>query len=285
MPARTGALLRPRDADVLRATMRDLRTRTTLPILFGGEVHDDTLLLTEFVGTRTRGLRGLTVLPNSGLGGATVVARRPMAVADYRTAASITHDYDAPVLGEGIRSIIAVPVVVDGSTRAVLYGGQRCSAPIGGRTAEAMVCSARSLADELRVRDEVDRRMRLREHTRAAPAPDPGTEESLRHLHAELRALAAAPEADALRTQLRHLADRMGDVLAGTSVAGEAALSARELDVLAQVAIGCTNAEVAQRLSLAPETVKSYLRSASAKLGTRTRYQAVSAARRAGLIP
>ena len=62
-------------------------------------------------------------------------------------------------------------------------------------------------------------------------------------------------------------------------------LSPRELDVLAQVALGCTNSEAAQRLSLKPETVKSYLRSAAAKLGAHTRHESVSKARRAGLIP
>ena len=85
-----------------------------MPLTFGGEVHDDTLLLTEFFGTRTGGMRGLAVLPSAGLGGATVVARRPMSVADYRRASSITHDYDGPVLQEGIKSILAVPVVVEG---------------------------------------------------------------------------------------------------------------------------------------------------------------------------
>jgi DNA-binding CsgD family transcriptional regulator len=62
-------------------------------------------------------------------------------------------------------------------------------------------------------------------------------------------------------------------------------LTTRELDVLAQVAMGCTNSEAAQRLSLKPETVKSYLRSAALKLGTRTRHEGRVAARRFRLIP
>ena len=113
-------LLRPRDADALRAELRRVAGESGMPLTFGGEVHDDTLVLTEFFGTRTSGMRGLAVLPSAGLGGATVVARRPMSVADYRMASSITHDYDGPVLQEGIRSILAVPVVVEGTPRAVL---------------------------------------------------------------------------------------------------------------------------------------------------------------------
>ncbi|MGV7813204.1 response regulator transcription factor, partial [Mycobacterium kansasii] len=65
----------------------------------------------------------------------------------------------------------------------------------------------------------------------------------------------------------------------------ERPLTARELDALAHVALGCTNAEVAQRLSISAETVKAYLRSAGQKLGTRTRFEAVTRARSLGLLP
>ncbi|MBO0805653.1 MAG: response regulator transcription factor, partial [Nocardiopsaceae bacterium] len=61
-------------------------------------------------------------------------------------------------------------------------------------------------------------------------------------------------------------------------------LSPREIDVLREVGLGCSNAEAAHRLALRPETVKAYLRSASRKLGTRGRYQAVLAARSRGLL-
>src|SRR5262245_32110037 len=272
-------VLRPRDADALRAELRQVADESGMPLMFGGEVHDDTLLLTEFLGARTNGMRGLAVLPSAGLGGASVVARRPMSVSDYRRASSITHDYDGPVLQEGIRSILAVPVVVDGRARAVLYGAYRAAAPIGDRTADLMIASARRLSRELSGRAEVDRRMRLRD----AHLVGGSASEEVREVHAQLRRLAADPSAPpALRAQLRVLAER----LARGRTGGHApALSARELDVLAQVALGCTNAEAANRLSLRPETVKSYLRSAAAKLGARTRHEAVAKARRARLLP
>ena len=268
-------VLRPRDTDAVRAELRHVAAETGVPVLFGGEVHGDALLLTEFVGTRTGGLRGLAVRASSGLGGASMVAGRPLSVADYRSAESITHDYDGPVLTEGIRSVLAVPVVVDGRARAVLYGAHRASAPIGGRTADRMLASARRLSAELRVRDEVDRRMRLREAQVAGVG-----DEQVRAVHAELRRLAAAGAAPT-STELLQLADQ----LAGAAPDSAATLTAREIDVLAQVALGCTNIEAAQRLSLKPETVKSYLRNATAKLGARTRYEAVSKARRSGLLP
>ncbi|BBZ01823.1 helix-turn-helix transcriptional regulator [Mycolicibacterium chitae] len=270
------AVLRPRDTDVLRAELRQLATRGGIPVLFGGEVHGDGLVLSEFVGTRTGLLRGVVVRPSSGLGGASMVAGRPLSVADYRNASTITHDYDVPVLSEGIGSVLAVPVVVDGVARAMLYGAYRSKAPIGGRAVDLMIDSGRRLADELRIRDEVDRRLRLREaHAASAVSP-----EVIREVYAELRRLAADAE-PGMRNQLQRLAEQ----LAGDPRPEQVSLTPRERDVLAQVALGCTNAEAAERLSLRPETVKSYLRSAATKLGTGTRFESVSRARLRGLIP
>ncbi|MCT7369025.1 LuxR C-terminal-related transcriptional regulator [Mycolicibacterium llatzerense] len=273
-------LLRPRDTDAVRAELRRIGTEGAVPVMFGGEVHDDALLLTEFYGTRTGRLRGLVVRSTLGLGGASMVSGQPLAVADYRRAPSITHDYDMPVLSEGIRSILSVPVVVDGQTRAVLYGAYRSAAPFGGRAIDLMMTSAQRLADELAIRDEVDRRLRLQQ----APSTDTVVNaEHIREVHAELRRLAAGGEHVA-PAHLGHLADRLAEALAG-GPAPASPLSPRELDVLAQIALGCTNTEAAQRLSLKPETVKSYLRSAATKLGTHTRHEAVSKARQLRLIP
>ena len=268
------ALLRPRDTDAVRAELRRVAVEGGVPVLFGGEVQGDALLLSEFVGTRTGLLRGLVVRSNSGLGGASMVEGRPLAVADYRNASTITHDYDAPVLSEGIRSVLAVPVIVDGVPRAMLYGAYRSGAPFGGRAADLMVDSSRRLAEELRIRDEVDRRLRLREAQQTGTA----NPETIRAVYAGLRTLASRADTDT-GAELQRLADLL------STPSEDIHLTPRELDVLAQIALGCTNAEAAERLSLKTETVKSYLRSAAAKLGTRTRHESVSRARRARLIP
>ncbi|WP_319460721.1 response regulator transcription factor [Micromonospora sp. RTP1Z1] len=91
---------------------------------------------------------------------------------------------------------------------------------------------------------------------------------------------------------IRSPAARTTDRLAGAATSSDRApaapanpLSPRETDVLACVALGCTNADVAEQLGLRPETVKSYLRSAMRKLGAHTRLEVVVAARRAGLLP
>jgi two-component system NarL family response regulator len=53
------------------------------------------------------------------------------------------------------------------------------------------------------------------------------------------------------------------------------ALSAREREVLELLAAGSTNADIAGRLYLSNETIKSHVRNAMLKLGARTRTHAV----------
>ncbi|HEY9329154.1 MAG TPA: helix-turn-helix transcriptional regulator [Streptomyces sp.] len=279
--------MRPDDGDAFRQALRLAQRRCDIPVAFGGPVQGEVLHLTQHIGVRTAGLRGLSVRAAAGLGGHVLVKRRPAAVADYGSDASITHDYDAPVLAEHIRSVVAVPVVVSGSVRGVLYGATRASTPLGDRAADAMTGASRQLATELTLRDEVDRRLRFRlaSETGSDRGTDHSDAEQIRELHAELRALAQTVKDDILRDRLLDVSRRLAGLGATHAPNPASALSPRELDVLAQVALGCSNAEAATRLSLKPETVKAYLRSAMRKLDARTRFEAVIAARRGGLLP
>ncbi|MFF2849218.1 response regulator [Streptomyces sp. NPDC058001] len=63
-----------------------------------------------------------------------------------------------------------------------------------------------------------------------------------------------------------------------------ARLTAREDEVLRQMARGLTNAEIAHRMGVGPATVKTHVASVLAKTGARDRTQAVIAAYEAGLI-
>jgi len=60
--------------------------------------------------------------------------------------------------------------------------------------------------------------------------------------------------------------------------------SAREIEVLEQLAGGATDGQIADLLKLSPATVQTHVRNAKAKLGARTRAQAVALALREGLI-
>jgi DNA-binding CsgD family transcriptional regulator len=76
--------------------------------------------------------------------------------------------------------------------------------------------------------------------------------------------------------------ERSGDSLVLEEKRQEIRLTAREREVLAWVARGKTNAEIAQLLWLAPSTVRKHLENVYAKLGVSTRTAAV--ARFLGLI-
>jgi DNA-binding NarL/FixJ family response regulator len=53
-------------------------------------------------------------------------------------------------------------------------------------------------------------------------------------------------------------------------------LSPRELEILELLADGLNGQMIAERLFLSPETVRTHVRNATAKLGARTRVQAVA---------
>jgi two-component system response regulator DesR len=61
-------------------------------------------------------------------------------------------------------------------------------------------------------------------------------------------------------------------------------LSEREREVLALIAAGSTNREIADQLFLSPHTVKEHTSTLYRKLGARNRAEAVQLAQRIGLI-
>jgi DNA-binding CsgD family transcriptional regulator len=74
------------------------------------------------------------------------------------------------------------------------------------------------------------------------------------------------------------------------AVGGEASsrwvphVTAREIDVLLLIAQGLSNGEIAERLFVSPETVKTHVKTVLEKLHARTRAHAVAVALRRGLI-
>ena len=279
------------DAQLLQRAVRDLAEKTRYPVAFGGWNTEGSVQVSSIVGARTGSLSGLTIRPDRGLGGRAMTELRPRMTADYRSSRQITHDYDQHVLGEGIASLLAVPVIVGGRTRAVLYGGAWESSTVGDVVAAAAFQVADALGTELRVRDEVARRLASAPPTEPVMIPAAQREE-LRESYAELRSIAAHVDDPALRERIAQVERRLA-AISGAS-AGEVSpvtepldirLSPRETDVLACAALGATNAKIAATLTLREGTVKAYLGSAMAKLDASTRHAAVTKARRAGLLP
>lgn len=274
----------------MRTALAGLRRTSGLPVAFGGLLSDARhARIAELDGARTGALRGLVISAGSGLGGKAIALARPCAVTDYPTSRHISHEYDTAVAAEGLRSVVAVPVVVRRTVRGVLYGALRTPVSLGDRTFDAAVAAARDVEQALAVRDEVRELLALtREQAAAGPGTAPGAWEDVREAHRELRALAPRVADPALRDALLAVCGRLASASGARTTpaaAMEVRLAPREVDVVACVAAGATNAAAARQLGLRPETVKGYLRSAMRKLGARTRLEAVVAARRAGLLP
>ncbi|GAA1138696.1 MULTISPECIES: LuxR C-terminal-related transcriptional regulator [unclassified Microbacterium] len=275
------------EAELVARAVRELATRTRFPVAFGGLVEEGVVRVTSIVGNRTHSLDGLRVRPERGLGGRAMMEQRPRMTSDYGSSQQITHDYDGFVLGEGIRTLLALPIVVSGRPRGVLYAGAWDETPVGGVTTAPAMQVAQSVADELRIRDEVDRRLRA---AQGSDAVAPSQREELRESFAELRSIAASIDDADLRARIAGVESRLvalaGDALPTTTgPVPTIHLSRRETDVLACAALGATNAEIATQLGLRESTVKAYLGSAMSKLDASTRHAAVARARRAGLLP
>jgi DNA-binding CsgD family transcriptional regulator len=192
----------------------------------------------------------------------------PVLVNDYATNRVITHDYDPIVVDhERLTSIFAFPIKLTGQVAGVIYGAVRADTPIGQVALRHAGVVARKLEKEL---DSLIGRPML--------VQPPSVSSAL----ADLAAIIRATEDPGLRDKLARIHQQLGGET--PAPAANTALTARELDALRLVAVGASNAEIAQRLGLTAETVKAYLRSAMRKLEVHNRTAAVHAARSAGIL-
>ncbi|MCS5721678.1 LuxR C-terminal-related transcriptional regulator [Herbiconiux sp. CPCC 203407] len=288
------------DDRLMRQSLTELTRLTRFPVVFGGFAHNQRITITQLIGNERDSLRGLLVSEGSGLGGRVLAEARPRLTANYASSRAITHDYDRAVLAEGITTLLAIPVVSSGHVLGVLYGGLRSHSTIGGVSIEPASMVARELAVKLEESrpHPVERGRTPNPPGRLEPAnaprlPVPPTTfssaqtEELRSIYAEMRRISAQLEDSAMRSELESIerrligmaqSDEESDVVDDRT--GATLLTARESDVLSQVALGHTNAAVAAALGLTESTVKSYLNQAMRKLGASTRFEALAIARR-----
>lgn len=277
------------DQQLLDAAVTEFASVTNLPLVFGGYKIGHRVTVSALAGNRTPSLERLQVNTGRGLGGRALAELRPRFTSDYGSSQHITHDYDDQVLGEGVVSLVAIPIIAAGEARAVLYGGAHSRAPLAQVFLKPVSEITAALAEELRIRDEVRRRAR-----EAQPALEavmsPADREELRAGYAELRAIATDISDPDIRGRLTALEDRLlqlsgFELPEAMPLPSQVSLTRREIDVISHVALGATNAEVATALGLTEGTVKAYLKSVFSKLGSTNRHAAVSAARRERLIP
>lgn len=267
------SVLRPSDHEYVRAQSAQLRRAAGVPVVFAGLRDGHGVRVTVTVGHRTAALKTIHVTPSRGLGGLSWRSGEPRMVRDYRAASEITHDFDEQILGEGITDLVAAPFVVDGDVRGLIYAGYRGEGHLAAGAVDRLVRQAGCIANELRMRDEVDRRVEAL-ITRAQHRLETG---SSARLLTELATIAADSSDSQTRQKLELL-------VAGATRSGSpiVALTRRQLQVLSLVELGFSNKDVAARLGLTTETVKTYMRAAMVRLDARTRHEAVIKARRAG---
>ncbi|MEV0150202.1 MULTISPECIES: response regulator transcription factor [unclassified Nonomuraea] len=95
---------------------------------------------------------------------------------------------------------------------------------------------------------------------------------------------AAAGEPLLAPSVLRRVVERALDAQAHADLPTPAGLTERELDVLALLGTGLSNAEIADELHIGVTTVKTHVAGVMEKLGLRNRIQAAVVAHRVGLV-
>ena len=122
-----------------RRVLECVKETVGLDVAFlGVPTNDHRLVLRSFVGARTRSLNGVVVGAGQGLGGKVLASRRLHSVRDYWSARSITHQFDAQVRPEGLRGMIAAPMMVGDRLFGVLYGANRRPTHFSDRTIQAI---------------------------------------------------------------------------------------------------------------------------------------------------
>lgn len=270
---------------LLARSLETFRTRARMEMVFGGPVArgGTALKITELSGTRTSSPLHLVVENGNGLGGKALAMARPTAVTSYFAADGITHHYDHAVRPEAIETLAAVPVIVDGQPRALLYLATRTQTILGDRWYDSLLPLVRDLSRRIAIEDEV--RNRLRNLTPSVEAPP--TAMSRRDLHDivdELADLASLVTDETVREKIEAIGTRCAVALSKSVPETTVSLRRREIEVLREISRGASNAETAQALGLLPNTVKSYLKAAMAKLEAKNRMHAVVLAQELGLI-
>ena len=260
---------------------------TRLDVLFGGYTAPDAdrFTITHTVGVRTTALNGLVIRRGAGLGGLAFAHAIPAVAPDYLHDTSISRDYDRAVAAEDLRSVAALPIMIDGEARGVVYGARRHAGSFTEAEVKSVSQAAGAIAFRVAVDDAVTKQtqaVETAEYLRSVrSAPTDREWEQVRVAFADLREFARSMDDPTAQAELQAILAKLTPEVHGDSPV----LSAREVDVLALVALGLSNREIGERLNLELETVKSYLRAAMRKFGAHNRVECVALARSSGQLP
>ncbi|WP_231445852.1 helix-turn-helix transcriptional regulator [Brevibacterium zhoupengii] len=260
-------------------------------VVFGGAVEDDEVAVEAVAGGSKDRLASLIVSTGRGLGGRALTEGTPQLTKDYGLDPFITHHYDEEVLGEGIQVLIAVPTLRGGDVTGMIYCGHRKNYDAAAPQTSDLVKRVRQLSEDLGRLGQPRPAEEPVEPERLYSDLESSSREALRRTYAELRSIRSGVDENEMRQRLTAVENRLADILSGhnsdlfPNPTPTISLSPRETDILSHVALGWSNARIAEGLGLRESTVKSYLNTAMVKLSAGTRHEAVSVARSAGALP
>lgn len=176
-------------------------------IAWVGEPSGGEQMVLRHVVNSTSGLiEGLVVPVGTGLGGQVLVTRRPLWVSDYCAAADISPHFKHQAGAEGIKAMIALPIISNGRLLGVLYGANRRDTAFGDRITHALeqVAARTATAEIVAERARHAAEVAVHEERRQlAMALHDTVGAILLTLSANIRTLSAEPDID--RELLRHL--------------------------------------------------------------------------------
>jgi LuxR family transcriptional regulator, regulator of acetate metabolism len=126
-----------------RAILDRLPAEIGVDVAWIGELEPaGDIVLGHAVRTRTDAVDGLVVPPGVGLAGLVMETGRPEWVADYPNAADVGRHFGTQAEREGIRGMIAVPLVHGGRRLGVLYAADRDETQYGDLAVTALEAAA-----------------------------------------------------------------------------------------------------------------------------------------------
>lgn len=177
----------------LRGLAQRMREVNGAHIGLAGPIEsNDLLVLRQWNGTHATGLHDLHVPAGIGLGGRAFAELQPVWVHDYRASDLITHDFDGAISADGIKTMLAVPMLRSGRLYGVVYAAMRELTEFGDRQLDGAVNIARSGALALQTAEDAQRQREnsvAAERRRVAAALHDSVGARLFHIGSELHDL------------------------------------------------------------------------------------------------
>jgi len=216
---------------------------------------DDQVVLLHKARAATRALDRLVVPAGWGIAGRVMGSGRPHWVRDYATADTIAHidRVDSSVAAEGVRAILAVPILDQGRVLGVLYAGQRRVTSFDGRTIDAMEAAASRAATAVTIAERARHQAEVavqEERRRLALELHDSVGAMLFAIGAGVRGLGGEPALDPrVRSRLAAIERQAGEASAALRLSLQA-LGAPPRDLALAVALRCDCRSFEERTGL-----------------------------------